>query len=142
MPRVWIDGEAQVYEYADSAAIQGTGLDTQERSLTMQFYFAIGRTGFKQAGFSVETLRTPAEEARRAKHRQGGDTYTNCSFERPFPIVMPAAPPPEIKGNRAEAIDRAHNLTGLDREIVERVWDEIQRYYKDKNAPPKEGDAE
>ena len=107
----------------------------------MFFSFGIGKLGDKQAGFYFEKRRTPEELQARKPHR-GGDTYTNCAFERPFVVELPVAPPPPVKGNREEAIDRAHNLTGLDREIVERVWDEIQKYYKDKNAPPREGDAE
>jgi hypothetical protein len=99
----------------------------------MRFNFIIGRVTYGQAGITIETLRTPAEEARRAKARKGGDVYTNCSFERPFPIGIPTPAAPQIKGNDQEAIDRAHNLTGLDREIVERVWDEIKKYYQDKN---------
>lgn len=107
----------------------------------MRLSITLGRTAYGQGGLTVETLRTAQEEARRMKPR-GGEVYNNCSFERPFPIGIPTPPAQEIKGNDQEAVDRAHNLTGLDREIVERVWDEIKKYYQDKNGQGNNGAGE
>src|SRR3990167_2623882 len=87
--------------------------------------------------FALQAKRLEFKQQRRILRSQTSkaqNSYTYCTFGSPYSVDVPTLIQP-IQGTEAEAIERASNLTGQPRELIERIWNEIAQYYRDKNSP-------
>jgi len=62
-----------------------------------------------------------------------GNTYNNCTFGHAFPIQIPV-PMQQIRGTDEEAIQHVANQTGMEKEMIQRLWESLKQYWHDKNT--------
>jgi hypothetical protein len=69
---------------------------------------------------------------------EGGHVYWGCNFGNPYRVDVPVPIQP-IRGTDEGAIERASTMTGIPKEMIERVWQAIKEYYTDLNKPQQGG---
>jgi hypothetical protein len=88
----------------------------------------------------LKLLRIQHEQALRFKdmdpleNKSEGANYHHCTFGLPFPITIQTASHNELKGSIDDALEYTKNLTGVDKEIITRVWETMQQYFIDRNG--------